>query len=190
MNFKVYNQQFDAILNGEITKAPYDNNAFVNYVKLNQGRIHRWYKKGELLPELVEAINSISSPQTWVYITEPWCGDAAHAQAFIQMASDLNPMIKVEVQNRDNGSEIDAYLTNGGKSVPKLIVRNNEGKDLFEWGPRPKEAQELFYRIKDDASMTMDDKKIALQQWYNKDKGQSMQQELLNLFLRSSSFSK
>lgn len=185
MEFTAYNKQFGAILNGENTASPYDKDAYINYVKLNQGRIKRWLKKGKILPELEATIKAIDVPQTWVYISEPWCGDAAHSQAFIEMAAQLNPLITVEVQNRDNGSEIDKYLTNGGKSVPKLIVRNNEGEDLFDWGPRPHEAQELFYQIKDDASMTMEDKKIALQQWYNKDKGQSMQQELMGLFRRA-----
>lgn len=98
------------------------------------------------------------------------------------MLAALNPQINLTLQNRDApGSEIENYLTNGGRSVPKLIVRQN-GKDLFTWGPRSKEAQETHLNSVKDANMTFEDKKAALQNWYNKDKGQSMQIELYSLF--------
>ena len=46
---------------------------------------------------------------------------------------------------RDNdNSEIESYLTNGSKSIPKLIIRDNDGKDLFVWGPRPFACQQQF----------------------------------------------
>lgn len=181
MNFEEYNKQFEAILNGQNSQAPYNNEAYLNYVKLNQGRIKRWHKKGRLSADLELALQKITSPQKWVFISEPWCGDAAHVQAFVEMASAVNPLVEIVVQNRDEDSEIDKYLTNGGKSIPKLVVRDANGNDLFDWGPRPAEAQELFYAIKDDEAMTMEDKKIALQQWYNKDKGSGFMQELLGL---------
>jgi hypothetical protein len=115
-------------------------------------------------------------------ITEPWCGDAAHAQAFIAKLADVNPLISLLVQNRDApASEIDNYLTNGGRSIPKLIVRDAKGNDLFTWGPRPKEAQNIHLRQMNDENMSKEEKKIELQNWYNKDKGESTQEELLEL---------
>ncbi len=186
MKVEAYEQQFQSILDGSNTATPYDSEDFINYVKMNQARIKRWNKIGKLLPETAKAIQKIDQTMHWVLITEPWCGDAAHSHAFIDKLAKLNTNISLTVQNRDAAnSEIDQYLTNGGKSIPKLIVRDAEGHDLFSWGPRPQAAQELAMRLKGDESMDMDDKKKALQAWYNKDKGRSIQEELTQLIIKS-----
>jgi len=183
MDIATYEKQFDTILEGNNQLPPYDDEAYFNYVKLNERRLKRWYKIGKLNTELVALIKKIENPLHWLLITEPWCGDAAHAQAFIAKLAEINPAIELIIQNRDApASEIDNYLTNGGRSIPKLVVREVNGKDLFTWGPRPKEAQVIHLRHINDESMSKEDKKIELQNWYNKDKGESLQKELLELF--------
>lgn len=182
MNSTTYTEQFEEILEGRNTAYPYDSEAYVNYVKLNQRRIKRWNKTGKLLPELEEKIKKIEDPQNWLLITEPWCGDAAHSQVFIEKLADLNPNINLNFQNRDaTGSEIENYLTNGSKSIPMLVVRDANNKDIFTWGPRPKEAQEMVMSHKTDTSISAEDKKKELQGWYNKDKGTTLQEELNQL---------
>ena len=119
----------------------------------------------------------------WILITEPWCGDAAHGHAFIDKLAQLNENISLRIQNRDSSSsEINKYLTNGARSIPKLIVRDESGNDLFAWGPRPKEPQEMVMNHKLNNSLSAEEKSKELQRWYNKDKGVSMQNELLMLF--------
>lgn len=183
MNIETYEKQFDAILSGENNSHPYDNEAYVNYVKMNQTRIRRWEKKGNLLPDLEAKIKEVSEPVTWVLITEPWCGDAAHSHAFIKKLAALNSHITLEIQNRDaEGSEIDNYLTNGGKSIPKLIARDAQGKDIFNWGPRPSEAQAMVMEHINNPTTDKETNTRDLQKWYNKDKGVMLQKELLQFF--------
>lgn len=182
MNLIDYEKQFQEILEGNNTDYPYDSEDYINYVKLNQRRIKRWRKTGKLSPDLKETIHNIEQPQNWVLITEPWCGDAAHSHIFITKLVELNPKINLTIQNRDTNSEIDKYLTNGGKSIPILVVRDVEGNDLFHWGPRPKEAQAMVMQHKKDDSVSMEDKKKEIQMWYNKDKGTAIQEELNQLF--------
>lgn len=182
MNVNEYEEQFDEILDGKNTAYPYDSDEYINYVKLNKTRIKRWSKVGKIAPDLAETIKNIQHTQNWILITEPWCGDAAHSHEFIVKAAALNPKINLTVRNRDTpDSEIDKYLTNGGKSIPKLIVRDANGQDLFDWGPRPKAAQKLYLTQRADTSMNEEDKKKNLQSWYNKDKGTTIQQELNKL---------
>jgi hypothetical protein len=180
MNWNQYLQYTEEILNGEHHQEPYNDPHFLEYTKLNHSRMNRWLKHGTLNEELVSKIKNISTPQIWILITEPWCGDAAHNVPFIAMLSELNPLILLDIQLRDSDSEIDQYLTNGGKAIPKLIVRDELGNDIFVWGPRPKIAQELFLQLK-EKGLELEQQKIELQQWYNHDKGQSLQLELLAL---------
>jgi hypothetical protein len=74
-----------------------------------------------------------------------------------------------------------SYLTNGTKSIPKLIIRNETGNDLFTYGPRPEAAQQLVNTLK-AANVDYDRLNTELQNWYNKDKGAEHQKELLQLF--------
>lgn len=182
MNWNTYIELFDNILNKDFTEAPYDKEDYFNYVELNEKRQSRWLKKGEITAELKSVIESIDQEQKWVLITEPWCGDASHINPFIFLMSELSDKITLEIQLRDSEeSEIDNYLTNGGKAIPKLVVRDDQGEDLFTWGPRPKAAQDLVLEMKTDDSKTADEKKMGLQKWYNKNKGLDIQKEFIQL---------
>jgi hypothetical protein len=176
-----YLNRFDELLNQSIPEAPYDNPNYYNYLKLNQSRQNRWLKKGVITNGLSESISKINTKQEWIIITEPWCGDAAHSIPFLKLIADLNPNIDLKFVWRDESPYmIEQYLTNGGKSVPKLIVRNAQGKDLFTWGPRPAPCQKLYLQLRDE-NADFERMKIELQQWYNKDKGETLQGEVYEL---------
>jgi hypothetical protein len=181
MNFSAYQQVFQDILNAPAPPAPYNNADYLNYTKLNWSRQQRWFKVGLLNADLMAAITNIKSEQFWTIITEPWCGDASHTLPFIQMLTQLNPFIKVDYQLRDSPPFlIEQYLTNDSKSIPKLIIADSEHHDLAVWGSRPAACQQLYVELL-NAHVSMDEKKIALQKWYNEDKGVSFQLELLTI---------
>lgn len=181
MDFSTYDGLFDTILKASQPTAPYDKPAYQDYTKLNASRQSRWMKKGELLPQAVDAVRSIKEEQHWILITEHWCGDAAHNVPFIARLAAENPLIQLEIQLRDQPPHlIEDYLTNGGKSIPKLIVRDKQGRDLFTWGPRPEPAQDLMLKMKEQ-DLDFEEQKIQLQNWYNADKGRTLQEELIQL---------
>lgn len=181
MKWNEYLSLFEAILNNENNIAPYDNPEYVNYVKMNQSRSNRWLKSDILSKELIKKIEAIDTPQEWLVITEPWCGDAAHNVPVLALLSEKNPLIRFKIELRDNGDNmIDSYLTNGGKSIPKLIVRNENGADLFTWGPRPAECQQIMIDFQ-KTDLPILEKHKRIQTWYSKDKCASVQEELLEL---------
>lgn len=182
MEKETYLKLFDQILSKELRVEPYLDDNFFNYVKLNQSRMNRWFKTGKIDFELENSIKNVEVEQNWILITEPWCGDAAHIVPFIFKLSEINPFIHLEIQLRDTNSEIENYLTNGGKSIPKLIVRDQNNVDLFAWGPRPILAQKIFNELK-KSNKSSHEQKEELQLWYNQDKGQSLQTELNQLFV-------
>lgn len=182
MDFLAYQQIFQSILDDPNPPSPYENPDYLNYTRLNWSRQQRWLKTGILNDELVAVIQSIKKEQLWTIITEPWCGDAAHSLPFIHRLSELNPLIKADYQLRDTAPFlIDLYLTNGKKTIPKLIISDHENNDFAVWGSRPAECQLLYNRLLEE-HVEMEQKKIALQKWYNEDKGVSLQNELLLIF--------
>jgi hypothetical protein len=172
---------FDDILTKRNTKAPYDNPDYLHYVQMNKARSDRWLKKNPVSEETIAGIKSIDTPQNWILITEPWCGDAAHSTPIIYLMSELNPNISLDIVLRDSSELIESYLTNGGKSIPKLVVRDENGNDLFDWGPRPAEAQQIVMDMKANNQPYAEVNKV-IQNWYNKDKAVSIQSELNELF--------
>ena len=177
MNWEEYTNYFDEILQNQNPVAPYDNADYLNYTKMNQTRSNRWIKHGEISTSIVETMRHIENSQKWILITEPWCGDAAHSVPFIHLISELSEKVTLEIQLRDADSEIEKYLTNGGKSIPILVIRDENGEDLAVWGPRPVDCQVIFSESKANGA-DFADIKIALQNWYNHDAGVCLQKEL------------
>ncbi|MEO9532097.1 MAG: thioredoxin family protein [Crocinitomicaceae bacterium] len=163
------------------TTGPNQSEDMVGYTKMSLQRMKRWNKVGVLLPEIEQKLSEITSPQNWTLITEAWCGDAAHAFMFIKKMADSNAHINFDWKLRDENLELmDQYLTNGGRSIPKLIAFDAEGNELFNWGPRPKHIQETYLKLR-ETGVPYSEISIELQKLYNADKGVSMQKELLEL---------
>jgi len=182
MNFDEYLSYFEDILNNTEAHEVYSTNAdYLNYTKLNWSRMNRWLKKFEPSAEMKVCIDNIKDPQHWILITEPWCGDAAHSVPQIYKIVKDNPFIDLDIQLRDTEPFlIDDYLTNGGKSIPKLVIRNEVGHDKVIWGPRPDALQEIFEQLKTEGK-PFDEIKETIQRWYNDDKGEEIQKELTKL---------
>jgi hypothetical protein len=178
MNIITYQAQFDALVNGTNAPAPYNDAAYMEYTKLNAARYKRWMKTGEITSENKHILSGIQQAMQWILITEHWCGDAAHIVPIIGLMAATNTLIDLKIELRDTPPFlIDQYLTNGGKSIPILIVRNAQNKDILVWGPRPSGAQTLFNELK-AAEASFEEVKVKLQNWYNDDKGLQIQNEI------------
>jgi hypothetical protein len=190
-SYEAYRTLISQLLEQNKTTGDNHSEAMLHYTHLNETRMNRLDKKTVLLPETLEAIKAIDHPLIWLTITEAWCGDAAQVVPVFQLMADQNPAITHKLILRDEHLDIiDAYLTNGGRSIPKiLILDGNTNAVLAHWGPRPKHVQEMVMRSKAEAQQATNDEerktkvfedvKVAVQKWYNKDKTASIQREFL-----------
>lgn len=114
-------------------------------VKLNYQRLSRILRTYKIDEDLLGLIKKISSPQVWMVISEAWCGDSAQNLPYIAKIAECNSLINLRIILRDSNLDImDLYLADGkSRSIPKLVAFNEDGNELFQWGARPKEAQEL-----------------------------------------------
>ncbi|HLW63175.1 MAG TPA: thioredoxin family protein [Flavobacterium sp.] len=154
-----------------------------DFTKLNRARMKRLDKTQQILPELEAAVKQINQKQVWLVLTESWCGDAAQHLPVFNKLRAMNPLIDLRLVLRDDNDELmQKYLTNGGRSIPKLIVvSENMDTEIFNWGPRPALAQVEVKRLLDQESGFNDTVKEGIQLWYNNDKGISTQKELMEL---------
>ena len=157
--------------------------ALANYTMLNDRRMKRWDKTVKVSDEMKAKIENFDKKTTWLVITESWCGDAAHIMPVINKVAELNANIDYKVVLRDKNDQLmNQFLTNGGKSIPKLIVIDNEANNVVNtFGPRPTLATEMVNAYKTEHGQLTPEFKEDLQHWYNKDKGQSTIKDLVNL---------
>jgi len=157
--------------------------ALANYTMLNNKRMKRWDKTIKIGEGVADAIKHKKFNQTWIVITESWCGDAAHVIPVINKIAELNQGINFRVVLRDdNEALMDQFLTNGSRSIAKLIILDTATKDVIAtYGPRPSTATLLVNDYKAKHGILTPEFKEELQQWYNKDKGQTVIADLISL---------
>ena len=179
-----YNQYIDLV--SELTEqnsttGPDKSEAMANYTMLNNRRLKRWNKTVKLSEIDKNRVESSSINQTWIVLTESWCGDAAHIMPVINKLAELNNNIDYRVVLRDeNEALMNQFLTNGGKAIPKLIMIDNDTQEVVNtFGPRPSEATKLVNDYKAKHGKLTPEFKEDLQRWYNKDKGQTTIKDLL-----------
>lgn len=176
---KTYIDMIKSLLEENKTTGENHSEAMLHYTKMNVKRLERWLAKGILLEDTISAIKEINTKQNWTVLTEAWCGDAAHSLGFIQKMADLNENISLEWKLRDENLDLmDQFLTNGGRSIPKLIAKDEAGNDLFDWGPRPSHIQTIYLDLR-QKEVPYSEISVELQKLYNKDKGVSIQEEII-----------
>ena len=178
ITFAEYIKLIDDLLIEGKTTGPVQSEAMFNYGKLNRKRMHRLEKTVNLDESLKVAVQNLNIKWIWLIITEGWCGDAAQNIPVIEKIAAKNDGIETRYLLRDENLELmDAYLTDGARSIPKLICLDAETLEVVgTWGARPQAAQELFYAMKAQGlakPLMMEN----LQRWYFADKNQSIQKE-------------
>jgi hypothetical protein len=170
-------------INETLAQAPKDEVAekMRHYIQKNEllmAQYDKDYKVSDLLKTAVEA----APFTTWLVITEGWCGDAAFNNPMLAAIEKLLPhKIKLLFVLRDSNLDfMDAHLTDGGRSIPKLIVLNDAMQELGYWGPRPAGLQILMAGWKGEG---LELKHIIpkVKEWYDNDNTKSLQLELATL---------
>ena len=161
----------------------------IYYTKLNAQRSKRITKTTSLTSELSDQIAALQK-QTWLLITETWCGDAANSVPIIEKLAELKPEVNLRIVLRDEQPELmNQFLTKGGKSIPKLIALDDELNVLFSWGPRPEELQKIYWDWRESENkVPYSEFHLVIQKWYNDNKSKGIQDELLGKLQESETF--
>ena len=185
MSAEEYRALFERIVASGEPYGPPGGGYGADYTKLNLARTRRIEKTLKVLPEVKAALEGLT-PQTWLVITEPWCGDSAQNLPVLQRLAELAPSVEVRIALRDQDTDlIDRFLTNGARSIPKLIAFDPITEEvLFTWGPRPQAGHDLVMANKTKPASEQLDKDglaEALHRWYHENGGHDVQLEVRSL---------
>lgn len=184
MSYLEYRERIDSLLaEGKTTGNNPSNEAAVAITKLNVQRMRRLDKTTKLQLELVTQAEKVDRPWVWVILTEGWCGDSAQSIPVIAKISELNSNIRLIMISRDEHPALmDAYLTDGKRSIPKLVCLTSDLKELGTWGSRPDPAKQILQKYKEKYGEQFRDHynefTEELHLWYGRDRTQTIQAEL------------
>lgn len=159
--------------------------AMIEFTKLNDSRMKRWDKTLKVSEGHQSKIKMVDANITWLVISESWCGDAAHLLPVFNKIAELSENIDLKIVFRDENEELmDKFLTNGNRSIPKLIMIDSDHDVITTYGSRPEVLTNMVSDFKKEHGKLTDEFKQDLQVWYNKDKGQTIIEELVAVLCR------
>ncbi len=114
-------------------------------------------------------------------LTEPWCGDSAQCLPHLGVLAQSNPKITLKMVLRDANLDLmDEFLTDGKRSIPRLVAFDQAGEQVFMWGPRPAPAQAVFDEAK-AAGLAKPELLEKLHLFYGRNRGAALEEEFITL---------
>lgn len=192
ISYEAYMELMQQLTEENKTTGEKQTEALINFTALNTKRMNRLNRTIKLQEETIKLLSEIEEPVTILVLTESWCGDAAQVLPTLNKMARHMPNATLRLLMRDeNPALMDAFLTNGARSIPKVIIVNERNREVIgTWGPRPSELQNMAMENKAEREKESDAEKkkalydvfnVVLQKWYNTDKGKSTQKEFLQV---------
>jgi len=180
-SYQAYRDLHKKLVAEKRTTGDDQSDAHIAFTKLNHSRSNRWEKK--YTPSIDFSALNPEEKEIWLVIAEPWCGDAAQNVPAINKIAEQMPNVSLRLVLRDeNPALMDQFLTNGGRSIPKLIRLNQNTLEVMDtWGARPKAAAFLLedYKSNPEISKEMFNENMA--RWYVENNGAAIEADLAEM---------
>lgn len=153
---------------------------YLETVDRNRDLWHAVYQRAVAPDELIDAARAIHGRWQLVALSEDWCGDAVNTLPAVARLTEAVGW-DFRVLSRDaNPDLMDAHLTNGrSRSIPVVIVYDEDFREVGWWGPRPEEIQEWV--LGEGLAMPSPERYKVVRRWYAMDKGRTTLRELLEV---------
>ena len=73
---------------------------------------------------------------------------------------------------------MESHLTDGSRSIPIVMILDEEFREVAWWGPRPVPLQELFHR--EIKHLPKEERFPKLRAWFARDRGRTTLREILS----------
>lgn len=150
---------------------------FLNYSRKNVDAMRKNFEKTEVDPKLAEEVKAFEGKARILVIGADWCGDVVANLPAIARLAELSGNLQLRIIDRDIHEDLmKEFLTNGTKSIPKVVVCSSNMSHCSSWGPRPAACQTIMTENKD--KLPKEEIYTLLRDWYMNDKNQSVMKEI------------
>ena len=186
-SYNQYRSHVTGLLEEGLSTGATQSEDLTHYSTLNEVRMNRLDKTIHVPDEIKAKLKGLKKEHTLLVISEGWCGDAAQILPVINKMVAETDKLDLKIVLRDENDELMSdYLTNGARSIPKLVlVETDSLVARGSWGPRPHDAAQLIADNKVQFGSVTAEAKTELQKWYLQDKGHSTMEEIALLLENS-----
>ena len=160
---------------------------FATFVERAQANAALWRAGHRLARVPDDAVERLAAlPGRWhlLVIVEDWCGDAVNTVPFLARLAELAPNADLRVVSRDENPDLmGAHLTNGTRSIPVVMVLDEDYEEAGWWGPRPSALQQWVT----DEGMRLEqgERYRRVRTWYARDRGRTTASEVIDVVARA-----
>lgn len=185
LGYSEYRARLEELLEKGLSSGNEQSEDLLKYSQLNEVRMNRLEKTLAVPEPIQNQLEKLTRNYLWLVLAEGWCGDAAQLVPIMQKMGEAAPNIDFRIVFRDeNEGLMQEFLTNGARSIPKLIISDARTHEvLAAWGPRPEGAARLIKEFKAKFGVVNEIAKTELQKWYLYDKGISTMEEIMKIML-------
>ena len=131
--------------------------------------------------DVVAGVTALGARFHLLVLSEDWCGDAVNSVPYIAKLAELAPNVDLRILARDENLDLmDAHLTGTARSIPVVIVYDDQFAEHAWWGPRPSELQAWALGPEGQA-LEKDARYKEVRTWYARDRGRSTLTEIAAL---------
>lgn len=157
---------------------------FLHRPKKNSGLWDALYKRAALSEDASARATQVQRPWHLLVLSEDWCGDSINTLPVIARLSEAQPLIDMRIIGRDaNPDLIDSHLTGLSKSIPVIILLDEDFNEIGWWGPRPGSLQ--AWVTESGLALPKDERYRQVRTWYARDHGKTAVNELLELIVKA-----
>jgi hypothetical protein len=139
------------------------------------------YRLARVPPWALERACAGGQPYRLLALAEDWCGDASSTLPYVAKLGDQAHCLELRGLRRDEHLDVmDRYLTGSARSIPIVIVLDEDWREIGHWGPRPRALQAWVMEPRKTTPTTAQ-LYPQLRRWYARDQGETTLREILAL---------
>ena len=134
--YQKYKDLVKELLDQGKSTGPNQSDDLLNYSLLNDKRMQRLDKTIKISEETIAKLKDVKEPQTWLVLTEGWCGDAAQNLPVINKLAEENANIQLKVVLRDENLELmDGFQVSGtaNYNIRSQVVQVKSGEKTYSF---------------------------------------------------------
>jgi hypothetical protein len=136
------------------------------------------WRRARVPEEFLRRVAALGRSWHLLVLSEDWCGDAVNTVPVVARLAELAPNVDLRVLARDHNTDLmDAHLTGTSRSIPVVIVLDEDYRELAWWGPRPAELQ--AWVLGPGRALEKEARYREVRGWYARDAGRSTLEEVV-----------
>jgi hypothetical protein len=141
------------------------------------------YNRATVEDGLVSRVQALGGRWHLLVLNEDWCGDSVNILPYLAKLTDGLDTMELRIVRRDENLDImDAHLTGKARSIPVVILLDENFRECGWWGPRPTELQRWV--IEEGLKLPKDQRYKHVRTWYARDRGRTTMAEIIGTLER------